>query len=160
MKTPATITLRRAVADDSDRLWGLRTEAILGIPHGYYQDEDLRFWAARPQFDAFKSIIRDNYYLAALVEGDIIGGGFLDLTQRSVEAVFVRPVSQGSGTGRKLLLALLQEAKNLGWEEVSLSSTLNAANFYRSLGFESIKDSKFRWEDGREMDCVDMKLRL
>ena len=150
--------LRRASADDSDKLWELRTKAIMGIPETAYEKSATETWAQKLQFPTFKDVIRENYYLVYEEEGQILGGGFLDLKGRSIEAIYVMPWLQGKGVGKAIIKGLLAEAVRLGMDEVVLSSTLNAVSFYKSCGFIVLNPSKYRFEDGRELDCIDMKI--
>ena len=45
-------------------------------------------------------------------------------------------------------------------QELKLDATLNAAPFYRSLGFESEEITPYRSPRGLTMDCVPMTKRL
>ena len=150
--------LRRASADDSDKLWELRTKAILAIPETAYDKSATETWANKPQFAEYKNVIRENYYLVYEEDGEILGGGFLDLKGKSIEAMYVMPWLQGKGVGKAIIKTLLTEAVRLGMNEVFLSSTLNAVLFYKSCGFVVLKPSKYKFDDGRELDCVDMKI--
>lgn len=52
----------------------------------------------------------------------------------------VVPSCRGQGVGRRLLAALLQQARELGWQRVSLSVAVGnrAAHLYRSIGFTAV----------------------
>lgn len=152
--------LRRATPDDANKLWELRTSAILAIPSTAYDKSATEIWANKPQFAEFKNVIRENFYLVYEKDGQILGGGFLDLNGKSIEAMYVMPWLQGKGVGKAIIKALLSEAKRLKMNEVILSATLNAVHFYQSCGFIVEKPSKYKFDDGRELDCIDMKISL
>ncbi len=153
-----TIDLRRASPFDSDALWNLRTSSIAAIETSFYRAEDLSAWANRSQFSEFKDVISENFYIVAILKDQIIGGGFLDLKQRSIEAMYVQPEFKRRGVGKLILKSLISEARSQEWKEISLSSTLNAVPFYQSSGFEKLGRSKYKWNDGLEMECELMKL--
>jgi GNAT superfamily N-acetyltransferase len=151
------MALRRATPEDSDSLWELRTNAIRAIPAEVYEQSLTEIWANKTQFAEFKNVIRDNYYVVYEEDGQILGGGFLDLSGKTIEAMFVMPSWQSKGVGKAILNVLLEEAARLKMDEVRLSSTLNAVSFYKSCGFNVLQPSKYNFDDGRELDCIDMK---
>ena len=74
-----------------------------------------------------------------------------------IDAIFVQPDFMGKGAA-KLMLKYLESMvikKNLSC--ISLQSTLNAAGFYRSNGYEGDDVSVYRSPRGIELDCVPMK---
>ncbi len=155
------MTIRRAYKDDAIQLWNLRTKAITNISDYFYNKNDTRKWAEQPMFEAFKEVIINNFYLVNEDENaKIIAGGFLDLQNKSIEAMYVDPDHQGLGLGKMILTQLLEEAKRQDFKEVSLSATLNAEPFYLSVGFIRLKKSLYNFKDGRTLDCIDMKIFL
>ncbi len=152
--------LKQAHSNDADKLWSLRTKTILAIPSSFYEKASTEMWANKRQFPQFKSIIEENFYLIYELKNEIGAGGFLDLKNQSIEAMYVAPELQGKGIGKSILNALLLEARKREMKTVSLSSTLNAEKFYTSLGFKSLGLSKYRFENGQQFDCVEMKIEL
>jgi GNAT superfamily N-acetyltransferase len=55
-----------------------------------------------------------------------------------VENVYTRPAFRGRGIGRRLMESLLARAKADGIGRIVLESTISAAPFYASLGFEDM----------------------
>jgi ribosomal protein S18 acetylase RimI-like enzyme len=72
----------------------------------------------------------------------------------------VRPDYQGLGVGRLLLSSLELAAREVGLTSLRLSSTLNAAEFYRIAGFTVVKQSRFHHPNGFDLDCIDMEKML
>ncbi|MBF9058857.1 GNAT family N-acetyltransferase [Rhodobacterales bacterium HKCCSP123] len=83
--------------------------------------------------------------LIARVDGDAVGivmltdkGQGLTGRQCEMNRMYVRASARGLGVGRKLGLAILQEARNLGFAEMRLDGArrhVEAIPLYESLGF-------------------------
>jgi len=81
--------------------------------------------------------------LARSAEGTLVGCVCLRPVSGSPEIcelkrLYVRPVARGSGLGRRLTLAALQEARRLGYKRIRLDTLFGmreAQALYRALGF-------------------------
>ncbi|EFG46937.1 acetyltransferase, GNAT family [Brevibacterium mcbrellneri ATCC 49030] len=117
---------------------------------------------ARPEFSHYVTIRpeRGDFGVVAEVEGNPIGVcwaqflpaddpgyGFID-EQTPEASLWVSSGARGQGVGRRLLQALVSEAKVRGLRRISLSVEPDnfAKQLYRSLGFEDV--------GGREDDGV------
>ena len=85
-------------------------------------------------------------YLVALLDGEVVGGcgiaPFLN-NQKICELkkLFLLPQSRGLGLGKKLCLACLKFAEEMGFETCyldTLSNMSSAVRLYESLGFEHL----------------------
>jgi len=74
------------------------------------------------------------HVLARDAAGQPIGTGRLT-PERKIGRMAVRAEWRGRGVGDALLLALLDEARKLGWREVSLHAQASAIGFYVRHGF-------------------------
>lgn len=110
----------------SERLMAVRTTVFVmeqGIPLEIEQDE----WDA-------KSI-----HVLLSINSKDVGTGRL-LPTGYIGRVCVIKEFRGTGEGRKIMTALIEEAQKQGMNEVALSSQVQAADFYKSLGFEQVSE--------------------
>ncbi|MDD1002728.1 GNAT family N-acetyltransferase [Pseudomonas sp. TNT2022 ID642] len=62
------------------------------------------------------------------------------LDQDVVRSVFVEPGCQGKGLGKRLMERLQSVAVSQGFTKLHVPSSITAEGFYRSLGFDRVRD--------------------
>ena len=154
-----TVQIRRATRDDAQTVYDLRKAAILAQCTGCYPAADLDIWTAGPMSDAFAANIAARCHVVE-VDGEVVGMGMLDVTSGQVDAVFVRPDAMGKGVGRAMMGFVEQQARELGLTQLCLDSTLNAAPFYRSVGFSGDAVSVYESPRGISLACIPMIKQL
>jgi GNAT superfamily N-acetyltransferase len=96
----------------------------------------------------------DGHFLLAVDDDRIVGcGGFRRLTAVSCEMkrLYVVPSGRGTGAGRTLAVALIDEARRRGYETMmldTLPSMASAQRLYESLGFERTDAYRFNPVEG------------
>jgi len=147
--------IRKAAIDDAPAVFALRREAILAQCVGHYPKADMELWTSGTLSTTFAQRIADHFHVA-VADGQIVGTGMIDLATGKIDAVFVRPAYMGRGVGRAVMNHLEGMASTAGLRQILLESTLNAAPFYRALGFEG--DSRVVYESslGVSLTCVPM----
>jgi ribosomal-protein-alanine N-acetyltransferase len=92
----------------------------------------------------WNELARRHFYLVALDDGDVVGYGGLMVVAKSeawVQNIAVRSQSQRHGVGRRLLEALLAEAKRRGVTQTLLEVAVDnapAQRLYATYDFEPI----------------------
>jgi len=144
--------IRKALASDAQAVFDLRNRSIRRLCRGFYSDDLLVRWTdgvtASPEFIEFVSQLM---YVAETFDG-IVGCGAVSLIDGKIDAVFVDPDHAGNGIGRKMMQRLEEIGIESGAAEtLYLEATLNAAPFYRKLGYSYESPSlyihhvDFRW---------------
>lgn len=125
------------------RLPGLVCSLMSGVKRGYWHSSLLEA------------------ILAQQGEGRLGATGFLDLSSGSVEAVFTLPQYTGKGVGSQIIEAIKSEARERGFEQLTLSSTPNAQPFYEKHGFKLLRESMYSSALAQaELRCREMSIKL
>lgn len=89
-------------------------------------------------------------------DGEIIGFSYADRTDASIWALFVDPVHEGLGAGKRLLRLAVAWLFELGFDEVRLGTQAGtrADRFYAAQGWtrEDMKDAVEVWYRLRRVD--------
>lgn len=148
--------IRKANKSDIDVAWDIRKESIKTQCVGYYPDEVIEPWLNGSLPEGFASELESNFYVA--LQGDeIIGLGALSYSENKIYAIFVKPEFMGEGVGKQIMAFLEALALENNIKTVYLDSTLNAAPFYRSLGYIGDTVVTYNNPRGFVMDCVAMQ---
>jgi len=153
------VQIRKATLEDAAVSFAVRREAIRVQCQGHYSDDVLETWTAGEMSQTFANRVAERFYVATLDE-QVVGTGMIDLGTGKIDAVFVQPEHMKQGIGRTLMAYLEQLALDAGHDSVQLESTLNAAPFYRALGFEGEGITTYQSTLGVSLDCVPMVKRL
>ncbi|MCG3863797.1 GNAT family N-acetyltransferase [Photobacterium sp. Ph5] len=86
----------------------------------------------------------------------IVGFGFVDTKNGSLESIFVDPRFIGRGFGKQIANELISIAKKSGLYTLKLASSLNAIKFYESMGFVAGKKTSWKHPSGFELACIPM----
>lgn len=151
--------IRKATIDDAPAVFALRREAILAQCVGPYPKADMEIWTAGTLSASFAQRIADHFHVV-VADGQIVASGMIDLASGKIDAVFVRPAYMGRGVGRAVMRHLEGMANAAGLRQLQLESTLNAAPFYRALGFEGDGRKVYESSLGVSLTCVPMVKHL
>ena len=153
------LTLRPARHTDADTLWQLPINAIRAQCMSHYPAELMMAWTDGSPSERFATLAAQHFQLAEL-NGQIVASGMLDLPNGQLDAVFVHPDAMGRGIGRAMVEHLENQARDAGLIHLRLDSTLNAAPFYRKLGFVGDAISQYHSPRGFTLDCIPMQKDL
>ncbi|WP_158941194.1 GNAT family N-acetyltransferase [Burkholderia sp. S171] len=156
---PALLAIRKAVRADADAAWEIRRAAVMSECAAAYPLDQLEQWTGGTASRAFADAVEERF-LVATIGDQVAGTGMIDLATGKIDAIFVHPAYMKRGIGTAMMRHLETLALSHGLQELKLDSTLNAAPFYRSLGFEGDEITPYRSPRGLTMDCVPMTKRL
>ncbi|HEV7833575.1 MAG TPA: GNAT family N-acetyltransferase [Caballeronia sp.] len=156
---PALFAIRKAMRADADAAWEIRRAAVMSECVNVYPLDQLEQWTGGMASRAFADAVEERF-LVATVDERVAGTGMIDLTTGKIDAIFVHPAYMKRGIGAAMMRHLETLARSQELAELKLDATLNAAPFYRSLGFEGEEIAPYRSPRGLTMDCVPMTKRL
>lgn len=127
--------------------------AAIQLTRDYLQwiDLDLSFQNTEKEFAEFSRMYGppDGLFLLAHSQGRLAGGVGLRTLEAGVcemKRLYVYDEFKGSGVGRRLCAALIDEARRMGFERMRLDTLARMAaaiGLYQSLGFQQIAPYRF-----------------
>ncbi len=151
--------IRKASRTDAKTVWNIRNLAIKAQCSTYYSEDIIEKWTSGEPPEDFDDIVNGDFWVTE-IGNEIIGIGKIDLEKAKVDAVFVHPEKMRLGAGVKMIKHLEQLALDHGLTEITLQSTLNAAPFYRSCGFQGNKIVQYHSPRGIILDCIIMLKKI
>lgn len=154
------VRLRRMRAGDAEAWRDLRLEALSLHPEAYGASHD--DWTGRPLSD-FADQLERGCVFAAFLGVEPVGcmALVLDGAEAEIASVYVRPQHRRRGIARRLLGAVMSEARRGRVGRLSLivaEQNEPALRFYRRAGFSPEKERPPRalTRDGRLLDLMSM----
>ncbi len=152
--------IRRARRSDAQAIWDVRNQAILAQCLSAYPRELIDQWTGNSTPpDDFPQNAEDKFFVA-LADSLIVGTGMIDLETGRIDAIFVRPSHMRMGVGKRMVLHLESLATRHGLQVVTLDASLNAASFYRAMGYAGEQTSIYKSSRGIEIPCIPMTKTL
>lgn len=154
--------IRLAVTVEAEECWNIRNQAIRYGCKNTYDDAVIAAWTPEKMPESYRNVIVANpFFVVDVTDGRLGATGFLDLSSGSVEAVFTLPQYTGKGLGSQIIEAIKSEARERGFEQLTLSSTPNAQPFYEKHGFKLLRESMYSSALAQaELRCMEMSLKL
>lgn len=154
------IELKPGSVSDIPNLWSLRTRAVRQLCAGHYSPEQIEAWSESPPPQSYLRLLATHCALIAEEDGQRLGYGILDRQTGEVIALFVEPVQAGKGIGRRLMEGLEGIAAEEHFTRLHLYASLNAADFYRAMGFVAIRDEHYEHPSGIFLRSLYMEREL
>lgn len=148
------MNIRRATREDLPYVAAVHRASILGLCARHYSAVQLAQWTDALRPEGYAALLASREFLVAEQDGELFGFGVLDLSESLINATYVSPKAVRRGVGRRLLEAMEEIARQRGAKRLQLSSTLNAAPFYQSLGFRQQGAGTNRLPTGVELPCI------
>lgn len=151
--------IRPVVSNDAETIYRIRNAAIKGQCSGFYAPDLIDKWTAGDHADWFAGKYTEHFYVIEVL-GQAVATGMLHLENGQLDAVFVKPEYMKQGFGKMMVTFLERLATQHHLTQLHLESTLNAAAFYRTLGFIGDEISQYHSPRGFVLDCVRMVKEL
>jgi GNAT superfamily N-acetyltransferase len=151
--------IRTATIEDAPVSFAIRREAIRAQCRDWYSAADLDIWTSGEMSGIFAARVADKFHVA-VIEGQVVGTGMIDLATGRIDAVFIQPAYMRHGIGGAMMEHLERLAVSAGFRDISLDATLNAISFYRTLGFEGESTVVYHSSLGVDLVCVPMVKHL
>lgn len=153
------VTIRKANQFDTQKIYDLRSRAIVEKCSEYYSEEQVSLWTQGEASEEFNQDVIATFYVSE-IDDQVIGSGKLNTETGMVDAIFVEPEYFGIGAAKQMLFFLETLAKSHGLKRLKLDATLNAAPFYRACGYVGESRSTYHSQRGISLDCIPMEKAL
>lgn len=154
--------IRLALPAEAGECWHIRNQVIRYGCKSCYDDTIIAAWTPESMPESYRDVIIANPFF--VVDGPDyrpIAMGFLDLPSGSIEAVFTLPQYTGKGLDGRIIKAIKIEVRELGFEQLTLSSTPNAQSFYEKQGFILVRESMYPSAFAQaELRCMEMSITI
>lgn len=149
------IQFRQAELADAESIVTVKRAAISDTTGTYTPAQTDAWQPGDDAVDSFEAAIEDEQFVVIVaVSGEEIQGyGALNVEKSRVDAVYIHPDRMRKGLGSSLLRQLESRARMCGLDELEVVSSVNAAEFYESFGYERI-EPRTRVIDGVKLDFV------
>jgi len=151
----ATLQIRAARTHEADALTWL---AVRSKAHWGYDDAFLD--ASLPDLTVSSKLAASGSVLVADADGDV--GGFAslvgELPELALAHCLVDPAFLRCGIGRRLVEAVIKEARRRRASSLRVESDPNAEGFFRALGFERVGDAPSIADTSRRLPLLRLAL--
>jgi GNAT superfamily N-acetyltransferase len=153
---------RLAESGDAVSVLAIKRAAIRNLAGVTYTDGQIDAWA--PNEDAlgvFEAAIDHEQFtvLLAVAADGVAGYGVLNGPDERIDAVFIHPEHARAGIATSLVGQLEARARMRGIEKLTVVASLNATDFYASLGYWCF-ETLTRSIDGVDVEFAVMRKRL
>ena len=125
---------------------------------GHYGTEAVRFFMNYHDEQVIRQDARAGCTVVLDKAGRVIGTG--TLVGDEIKRVFVDPMAQRQGVGRRIMHYLEARARSSGLTTVRLDASLPSTAFYDKLGYAIVEKTFLLLEDDKRLDFFKMQRRL
>lgn len=131
------VIIRPAVKEDLEAISRLRNEAILETVQHSYSRQQLLHWSRIQPSDRTLNRLADGCVLAGVSESQIVACNSLDLDEKEMVGLFIKPAFQGRGLGHRMVQEIERLAIRFGISELRVEAATPAIGFYRKCQYQS-----------------------
>jgi putative acetyltransferase len=159
------VKLRTATHADVDAIASVHFAAVHDAAMDFYSRDVLDAWSRQPDERRYQQLREavaspDEFFLVAEDPSGVIGFGSVAPASHELLAVYVHPRVGRRGVGKKILAGLEELAIGKGATFLETDASINAQEFYRRAGYDTLTPDVHRLQSGLEMACVRMAKRL
>lgn len=153
-KTYNNLVIRAVRPEDAEAISRVQNAAVRRIPEGSPSKEIAAWSGASSPASVRRNMVQGVVGFVAEIDGEI--AGFAVLAGNVVRIVCVHPDHSGSGLGSALLAKVEQEAMRRGQHILRLSASPSAKPFYRSRGYNVVRENTRQLPLDECLPCVEM----
>jgi putative acetyltransferase len=155
------ILIREIRPEDARAFLEVHHAAVRGLASTDYSSEVIEAWAPMPitpqHVEAVQSNPDGEYRLAAEIDGWLVGIACIVAERNELRACYVTPSASRRGVGSALLREIEQAAREHGSTYLEAESSLMAAPFYSSNGYQVLERGEHVLHNGQRMASIKMR---
>lgn len=159
--------VRRAREQDAPFIHEAHMKSIREICSRDYTEEEIKAWGGREYLEDIRlSAIRDDFVWVVEKKGKVVGFGHMQLgvginkDEGHIKGLYLTPEVLGQGLGQAIIFMMEEEAAKVHIKRMTLSSTLNALEFYRKNGYRELTGPTCVNINGTPVRCYPMEKRM
>jgi putative acetyltransferase len=134
--------IRLADIKDAEQLLQLFHDTITIINSKDYNEEQIAAWVSSAKnSDRIKSKIKEQYFIVAEIDNEIVGFGSLTVTGY-LDCMYVHKDHQRKGIANKLIDEIKRQATKWSLKEITTDASITAKPFFEKNGFKVITQQK------------------
>lgn len=157
------IECRAARSKDAKDMISVQFKAVQSISKEDYAKQILAAWSPKPNTMRIQwwadFIKNDNVraYVATNKKRKVLGVAVYLIAEQSIKSLYVDPKHSGQGIGSRLLNRIERFANRKEAKKLKIKASLNSIAFYKSMGFNTVKEAKQILSNGSTMDAMFME---
>ncbi len=153
------IKILKAKEEDIYKIVKIHKKCVLETNANFYSVKAISEWLGQISKENVKNQFNSTSWYILVSGNKTVGFCQFSLDEKELYQINIDPVFQNTGLGKILYDFIEQKFIKEDKKEVFLNSTLNAVDFYKKLGFKSLKKIKFKL-DKQNIKMIQMKKRL
>jgi GNAT superfamily N-acetyltransferase len=158
---PDGLLIREMRPEDARAFLEVHHAAVRDLASKDYSSEVIEAWAPMPittrHVEAVQSNPDGEYRLVAEIDGRLVGIGCIVAEKNELRACYVMPSASRKGVGSALLREIELAAREQGSTYLEAESSLTAAPFYSSNGYQVRERGEHVLRNGQRMACIKMR---